>query len=139
MELLERVWTPAKAAADRERQALEAFIRRTEPQAADGEGIQIDPWDWRFYAEKVRQAEYDFDESVLKPYMSLDHMTNAIFDVANQLFGLVFVYREDIPGYHPDVKVYEVFEEGVGENGTNRFVGLFLHGMHALPLIHMLM
>ena len=53
----------------------------------------------------MRQSRYDFDEAVLKPYLSLDAMTTAVFDVANKLFGLRFVLRPDVAGYHPDVKV----------------------------------
>ena len=122
MELLERVWAPAKVSADRERQALEAFV--TESGETLGEsGVQ--PWDWRYYAERVRKTKYDLDEDELKPYFSLDRMVEAIFDCANKLFGLKFVRRADIPSYHPDVVTYEVMETVGGEE---RLVGIFLHG-----------
>jgi peptidyl-dipeptidase Dcp len=57
------------------------------------------------FAEKVRQQQYDFDESVLKPYLPLDRMQQAVFDCANKLYGLRFVHRPDVAGYHPDVQV----------------------------------
>jgi len=120
MELLENVWGKAKVSATAEREALEEFV------AAQGgeERIDIQPWDWRYYAEKVRQSRYNFDEAELKPYLSLEAMTAAVFDVAGQLFGLRFVERPDVAGYHPDVKVYEV-RETVGGEDTLRAV--FLH------------
>ena len=90
----------------------------------------IEPWDWRYYAEKVRQTKYDLDETELKPYFPLDNMCNAIFDCANQLFGLRFVLRPDLVAYHPDVKTYEVRETVAGED---RLVAIFLHDNFSRP------
>lgn len=125
MELLENVWSKAKFAADRERQALEAYVAE-----AKGEQVDIQPWDWRYYAEKVRQSRYSFDEALLKPYLSLDAMTAAVFDVAHKLFGLRFVKRPDVAGYHEDVQVYEVREWVAGAAGQpqeDRLLAVFLH------------
>ena len=101
MELLEKVWAPAKGSADKERAALEEYVSGL-GEALEG-GIQ--PWDWRYYAEKVRQSKYDFDEAALKPYLSLDNMTKAVMSVSNKLYGLTYKHRPDIVSYHPDVQV----------------------------------
>ncbi len=112
--LLERVWVPAKARALQERDALRALA------LSRGESIQIEPWDWRYYAEKVRKARYDFDEAALKPYFALDRMLEAAFDCANRLFGIRFVARDDLGAYHPDVRVFEV------RDARNARIGMFL-------------
>ncbi len=112
MELLESVWTAGKASISRERKELETYIaaHETASTTATAGAVTIEPWDWRYYAEKVRQSQYNIDDSEVKPYFSLDYMLAAIFDVAYNLFGLTFRLREDIEAYHPDVKVYEVYE-----------------------------
>jgi peptidyl-dipeptidase Dcp len=119
--LLRAVWEPAKHKAAAERGELTAAAR------ADGLNEPIAPWDWRYYAEKVRASTYDFDEAAVKPYFVLDNMVRAAFDTAGRLFGLTFVPREDCPVYHPDVRVYEVR----GEDGKP--IGLFLHDNFARP------
>src|SRR4029078_5814522 len=69
------------------------------------------PWDWQFYAEQVRKAQYDLDESQIKPYFELDNvLQNGVFFAANKLYGLTFKERKDIPVYQPDVRVFEVFD-----------------------------
>ena len=120
-QLLAKVWEPAKAKAAAERDALRAMA------LSRGENLQIEPWDWRYYAEKVRKARYDFDEAALKPYFPLDRMTDAAFDCAHRLFGLRFVPRADIKAYHPDVRVFEV------RNRDDRMVGVFLSDNFARP------
>src|SRR5271169_6097287 len=119
--LLLQVWEPAKAKARHERAELEA--------AARDEGLNeaIEPWDWRYYAEKVRQARYELDEADIKPYFVLDNMVQAAFDTAGRLFGLTFTERSDLPVYHPDVRVWEVRDE------SGSHVGLFLHDNFARP------
>lgn len=87
---------------------------------------QLEAWDWRYYAEKVRKSLYDLDESELKPYFKLENIVTGLFDCAYQLFGLRFVERTDIKTYHPDVKTYEVREMRQGEDTV---VAIFLHGM----------
>jgi len=113
-ELLGQVWEPAKAKAAAERDALRAMA------LAHGEAHAIEPWDWRYYAEKVRKARYGFDDAALKPYFSLDRMLAAAFDTAAKLFGLDFIERPDVHAYHPDVRVFEV-RDRAGEE-----VGVFL-------------
>ena len=113
--LLESVWRPAKARAEQERVALEALA------LSRGESAAIEPWDWRFYAEKVRQVRYDLDEAEIKPYFPLERMVEAAFDCAGRLFGIRFVARPDIRVYHADVAVYEV------RDAADAVVGLFLH------------
>ncbi len=119
--LLLQVWEPAKAKARDERAGLEAVARR------EGLNEPIEPWDWRYYAEKVRKARYDLDEADIKPYFGLDNMVQAAFDTAGRLFGLTFTERDDFPVYHPDVRVWEVRDESGGH------VGLFLHDNFARP------
>jgi peptidyl-dipeptidase Dcp len=76
-----------------------------------GGGFTLAPWDWQYYAEQVRKADYDLDESKIKPYFELDRvLKDGVFFAANKLYGLTFVERKDIPVYHPDVRVFEVFE-----------------------------
>jgi peptidyl-dipeptidase Dcp len=100
--LLERVWKPARERALRDRDALQALI------AEEGGNFALAPWDWRYYAEKLRQRRANFDDAAIKPYLSLDHMIEAAFDTAHRLFGLSFAERKDIPVWHPDVRVWEV-------------------------------
>lgn len=113
--LLLQVWGPAKEKAAAERAELQDCAR------SEGMNEPIAPWDWRYYAEKVRQAKYDIDEAEVKPYFVLENMVRAAFDTAGRLFGLTFTERPDLPVYHPDVRVYEVTEK------DGRHVGLFLH------------
>src|SRR6516165_10426262 len=99
--LLLQVWSPAKDKARAELAELEEVAR------SEGLNEPIQPWDWRYYAEKVRQAHYDLDEAEVKPYFVLDNMVQAAFDTARRLFGVSFTAR-DLPVYHPDVRVWEV-------------------------------
>ncbi|MCA1401695.1 M3 family metallopeptidase [Bradyrhizobium sp. BRP56] len=100
--LLERVWKPARARALADRDALQALI------AEEGGNFTLASWDWRYYAEKLRQRRANFDDSAIKPYLVLDHMIEAAFDCATRLFGVTFEERKDIPVWHPDVRVWEV-------------------------------
>jgi peptidyl-dipeptidase Dcp len=104
-DLLLRVWAPARAKAEVDAASLENMMH------ADGINGSLEPWDWRYYAEKRRKAEHDLDEAVLKPYLSLDAMVEAAFDCANRLFELEF-HPVDLPLYHPDAKVWEVTRQG---------------------------
>jgi peptidyl-dipeptidase Dcp len=113
--LLEQVWAPAKHRAAEEREEL------AEAANADGLNESIAPWDWRYYAEKVRAAKYEFDESAIKPYFVLDNMVAALFETAGRLFGVSFAPRPDCPVYHPDVRAYEV------RSADGKAIGLFLH------------
>jgi peptidyl-dipeptidase Dcp len=100
--LLERVWKPARERALADRDQLQAMI------AEEGGNFALAPWDWRYYAEKLRQSKANFDDAAIKPYLALDHMIEAAFDCATRLFGITFTEREDIPVWHPDVRVWEV-------------------------------
>ncbi|UGY19725.1 M3 family metallopeptidase [Bradyrhizobium septentrionale] len=100
--LLERVWKPARARALADRDALQALITE------EGGNFTLASWDWRYYAEKLRQRRANFDDSAIKPYLVLDHMIEAAFDCATRLFGVTFEERKDVPVWHPDVRVWEV-------------------------------
>ena len=119
--LLLEVWDPAKRKARGERAALEELAH------ADGLNEPLEPWDWRYYAGKVRRAQYDLDEAEVKPYFVLDNMVAAAFDTARHLFGLTFTARSDLPVYHSDVRVWEVRDQA-GDH-----IGLFLHDNFARP------
>ncbi|MFO0562058.1 MAG: M3 family metallopeptidase [Polyangiales bacterium] len=123
LELLRKVWGPARERAMHERDALRQEAR----ELGYGADFTLEPWDWRFFAEKVRQRRYQLDEVELKAYFSVDNMIEAMFDCANKLFGLRFERRSDIVAYHPDVRVYEVFAR------DGRAVGLFLSDNYARP------
>ena len=118
--LLEQVWAPARKRALIERDALQALI------AEDGGNFTLAPWDWRYYAEKLRARLYDFDEAALKPYFALENMIQAAFFTAEKLFGLSFTERHDIPVYHPDVRVWEIARDG-------ETIGLFYGDYFARP------
>ncbi|HQR71783.1 MAG TPA: M3 family metallopeptidase, partial [Burkholderiaceae bacterium] len=119
--LLEQVWTPAKKRAAEERDALAALA------ASRGEPTAIEPWDWRYYAEKVRQVRYAVDDAAVKPYFALERVIEAAFDCAQRLFGLRFIPQPEIRAYHPDVSVYEV------RGRDDRVIGVFLHDNFARP------
>ncbi len=103
--LLMQVWQPARTAAERDAEALQAMMR------AEGVNADLAPWDWRYYAEKRRRAEHDLDEAELKPYFQLERMVEAAFDTANRLFGLEFSPL-DVPLYHPDARAWNVTRKG---------------------------
>ena len=91
--------------ASGEAKAMEALVAKTKSD------LKLEPWDWQFFAEAVRKAQYDFDESQLKPYFELDRvLRDGVFFAAHELYGLTFKERKDIPVYHPDVRVFEVFD-----------------------------
>ncbi len=119
--LLDEVWPRALAAVAREQQAL------LEVMQAAGEHAELMPWDWRYWAEKVRRERYAIDDAEVKPYFQLDNLVQAAFDCAGRLFGLRFALREDLPTYHADVKAYEVRHAG------GNLVGIFLQDNFARP------
>lgn len=93
-----------------------------------GADIQLEPWDWNYYAEMVRKAKYDLDENEIKPYFEMKKvLEDGVFYAANKLYGIKFKKRNDIPVYHEDVMVYELFEE----DGTE--LGLFYADFFARP------
>ncbi|MGJ4804234.1 M3 family metallopeptidase [Luteimonas sp. SDU82] len=110
-EMLGRLAPAAVANARREGAALQAMIDRE--QAAKGEpSFQLEPWDWAYYTEKVRQAEYDFDDNQLKPYFEMKNvLENGVFFAATELYGITFKERTDLPKYHADTWTYDVFDK----------------------------
>nr|WP_321986328.1 M3 family metallopeptidase [uncultured Lichenicoccus sp.] len=122
--LLATVWEPARAKAAAERDRLLAAAR------AEGFNDTLAAWDWRYYAERVRRADYALDETEMKPYFPIENMQQAAFDTASRLFGLAFTPRPEVPVYHPDVRAYEVTRPG--ETGDEH-VGLFLADHFARP------
>ena len=111
-DLLTSVWDPAKAQANKDAQVLTRMMHQ------EGVNGDLEPWDWRYYAEKRRQEEHDLDESTIKPYFQLDQMIAASFDCATRLFGLQFK-PVDVPLYHADCRAWEVTRDG-------RHVALFI-------------
>jgi len=115
-DLLGGLVGPAVANARAEAAALQQALEHDEP------GADLEPWDWSFYAQRVRRERRALDESAMRPYLELDRVVEqGVFRAANLVFGLTFARREDLTGYHPDVRVYEVFDT----DGTPR--ALFLH------------
>jgi peptidyl-dipeptidase Dcp len=105
IKLLDDIAAPAVAKARGEIATMQALIDK------DKGGFTLAAWDWQHYAEKVRKAQYDLDEEQLKPYFQLDTvLQDGVFYAANQLYGLTFKERKDIPVYQPDVRVFEVFD-----------------------------
>ncbi|HRZ36220.1 MAG TPA: M3 family metallopeptidase [Candidatus Paceibacterota bacterium] len=119
MELMEAVWKPALARVREEVADMQAIAD------AEGAGIKIAPWDYRFYAEKVRKAKYDLDENEVKPYLQLDKLREAMFWAAGQIYGLAFTPAPDVPVYHGEVRVWEV------RAADGRHVGLFYFDPYA--------
>jgi len=120
-DLLMAVWEPARARAMQDRDELAKIA------ASEGGNFAITPWDWRYYSEKLRKAKHDLHEAELKPYFELDRMIEASFETARRLFGLTFQERSDVPAYHPDVRIWEVFDRD-GEP-----VGLFVGDYFTRP------
>lgn len=119
--LLDAVWAPARRRVGEERDALQELV------AAEGGNFRLAPWDWRYYAEKLRKARFDLDESAIKPYLPLEGIIEAAFYTANRLFGLTFTERRDVSVYHPDVRVWEVTGPG------GRHIGVFFGDYFARP------
>ena len=119
--LLERVWKPARDRALADRDALQALV------AEEGDNFTLAPWDWRYYAEKLRQRRANFDDAAIKPYLALDNMIEAAFDCATRLFGVSFAERKDIPVWHPDVRVWEV------KDAAGKHKALFYGDYYARP------
>jgi peptidyl-dipeptidase Dcp len=105
IRLLTDIGSPAIEKAHNEARKMQALID------AENGGFALEPWDWQLYAERVRRAEYELDESKIKPYFELDRvLQDGVFFAATQLFGITFKERKDIPVYHPDVRAFEVFD-----------------------------
>ncbi len=120
-ELLERLWKAALPVTKAEAKKLQSKIEK------DGKDFQLEPWDWWYYAERVRQEEYDLSEEELRPYFVLENVQKGIFTVAGKLFGLEFVERTDLPVYHEDVGTYEV------KDSDGSHLGIFYLDYHPRP------
>jgi peptidyl-dipeptidase Dcp len=106
LSLLKKLAPATTAKAKEEAADIQAMIKQ------QGESFQLAPWDWAYYAEKVRKARYDLDENEVKPYFELNRvLTDGVFYAANKLYGITVKERHDIPVYHPDVRVFELFNE----------------------------
>lgn len=116
--LLDEVWPRALKAVEREAQMLREAM--ADAGARQGGQAHIEPWDWRYWAEKVRVARFAVDDAEVKPYFQLDRVAQAAFECAGRLFGLTFTHHPQFPVYHPDVKAYEV------KDATGAVVGVFL-------------
>ncbi len=112
LDFLQKLWDPAVLVAKKEADELQKFI------STEGDNFKLEPWDWWYYAEKLRKEKYNLDDELLRPYFKLDNVINGVFDVSNRLYGLTFTERFDIPEYQEDVRVFEVKEA----DGT--FVGI---------------
>ena len=99
---LQRVWDPALRVAKEELAAMQKIADR------EGAGFKLESWDWWYYAEKLRKEKYDLDENEIRPYLKLENVRDGLFYVANNLYGLTFERRTDIPLYNPSVETFEV-------------------------------
>ncbi len=118
MALMEAVWKPAVARVHEE--------VADQQKLADADGIRVEPWDYRFYMEKVRKARYDLDQNDVKPYLQLEKLREAMFWAAGELYGYQFVALTGVPVYHPDVRVWQVNRDG-------KEVGLWYFDPYARP------
>jgi peptidyl-dipeptidase Dcp len=121
MALLEAVWKPAVARVREEVADMQAVADK------EGAQIKIAPWDYRYYAEKVRKAKYDLDQNQVKPYLQLEKLREGMFWVAGELFGFRFKPVQGVPVAHPDVRVFEV------KDASGEHVGLWYFDPYARP------
>lgn len=120
VELMEAVWKPAVARVHEEVADMQALATK------EGANIKIEPWDYRYYAEKVRKQRYDLDQNEVKQYLQLEKLREGMFWVAGELFGFNFTPVTDVPVYHPDVRVWEVTDKT-----TKRRIGLWYFDPYA--------
>lgn len=122
LAMLSEVAPAALANAKREAEQIQSFIRE------DGGDFELAPWDWEFYAEKVRAKNYDFDPESVKPYFELDRvLKDGMFFTLNRFYGVTFRERTDLPVYHPDVRVFDVIDSDDNQ------IGLFYADYFARP------
>jgi peptidyl-dipeptidase Dcp len=117
MELMEAVWKPAVARVHEEVRDMQALADK------EGPNIKIEPWNYRYYMEKVRKARYDLDQNEVNPYLQLEKLREGIFWVAGELFNFDFTPATNVPVAHPDLRVWEVTDRT-----TKKHIGLrYLH------------
>jgi peptidyl-dipeptidase Dcp len=119
MNLMMQVWPAAIARVHQEVQDMQMIADK------EGAGVKIEPWDYRYYAEKVRKAKYDLDMTEVKPYLQLDKMREAVFWVAGQLYGFQFKEIHNVPTVRPEIRVWEV------QNAGGKHVGLWYFDPYA--------
>ena len=112
-DLLQQIWKPGIARAKSEADEMQSLIKQ------EGGNFELAAWDWWHYAEKIRQAKYDFSEEEVKPYFSEDRVLQGAFDVASKLFDITFVERNDLPKYRDNIRSFEVLNE------KNEIIGIF--------------
>lgn len=117
-KFLENIWTAALPVAKKELKEMQAIADR------EGNNIKIESWDWWYYAEKLRNEKYNFDEKEIIPYLSIDNVKNGIFILSNKLYGITFEQRTDLPVYHKDVEVYQI------KNADNTHAGIIYFDFH---------
>jgi peptidyl-dipeptidase Dcp len=113
-DLLNKLWKPAVKRAEQEVEAMQALIGR------EGLDFKLEPWDWWYYAEKLKKEMYALDDEILRPYFKLENVRDGAFMLANKLFGITFEEIKGTPIYHPEVKVFEVKE------GNGQHIGILL-------------
>jgi len=119
--LLNQLWAPARAMSLREAADQQALMKTL------GATFTLEPWDWRYYQEKVKKARYDLDEQALRPYFKLDNVRQGAFYVAGKLYGLTFTPRPDLPTYHPEVQAFEV------KDADGSHLGVYYTDYHPRP------
>jgi peptidyl-dipeptidase Dcp len=120
-QLLDDLWHPSLGVARDEAEALQQAI------AADGFDFKLEPWDWRYYTERVRKARYDIDEQEVRQYFMIDNVVDGAFYVANRLYGIEFTEIEGVPTYHPELRTFEVTEA----DGSH--IGIFMTDYYPRP------
>lgn len=120
LELMESVWTPAVEKVHQDVADMQKMVD------AEGGNFKIEPWDYRYYSEKVRKAKYDLDQNDLKPYLQLEKLREGMFWVAGEIFHLGFKQVSNVPVFHPDVRVWEVYNQD-----TKKIVGLWYFDPYA--------
>ena len=121
LELLDNVWGPATKRAQDEIKEIQGLIQQ------EGRNFKLEPWDWWFYSEKVRQAKFNYSEEEMRPYLSLENIQKAAFTTAERLFDIKFKSLRSFPKYHEDIKAYKVFDN------KNNIIGIFLTDYFARP------
>jgi peptidyl-dipeptidase Dcp len=109
LELMESVWKPAVEKVHQDVAEMQKIVN------TEGDNFKIEPWDYRYYAEKVRKAKYSLDQNEIKQYLQLENLREGMFWVAGELFGLSFEQITDVPVYHKDVRVWEVSDKALGK------------------------
>jgi len=117
-EFLNKLWKPSLDVAKKEAEELQKLIEK------DGDKFKLQPWDWRYYSEKLKKEKYNIEEEMLKPYFELENVKKGVFYLANRLYGLTFKKLDDMPKYNEEVQVYEVLD------GDGSHIGIYYADFH---------